>query len=595
MIDKIKKIHSETTFDFRVFSNPKDELSYLFHEWIPYYKMKYAICKVINPQSILEVGVRYGYSAITFLNASPDASYLGIDNDTNSFGGTKGAIEWAKKITAEYKTNFLIADTQEMTKFPGEFYDLIHIDGQQDGDGTFHDLELALHKGQWILLDGYFWSRENMLSATYFLEKYKQFIEYAIIIPSYAGDLLIKTKDSVRNIRISGDNFIDQTIREGYDKTYFLQSCGGYDSFKRHKGLKLEAPALLAIYYIAISNKSKRILDVGCGRGELSFALSCTGADVTAIDYSKDAIDIAEKTYEKEKKDRKLQFFHADFLKCPFDDHFDLIIASDFIEHIEQNTLDQIVKKISTLLESEGIAVFHTAPNRLYYDNYYPTLRQRAKKAGTYLPKNPRTYYEDLMHINEQTPDGMKNLLEKYFHHVVVWVTGDYDMIGSLAREFNSDEVNESRGIFAVASNAQISKKSLLAALTREPITTDPLCITIKVNSDLTTLPSQKRMQIPISIKNSSKEELVSLPPNPVHISYHWAEENGKIVIFEGIRTPILIPILPNEVRECLMDLITPNTKGKYQLQITLVQELCFWFEPRVKELPVCIDITIND
>jgi hypothetical protein len=60
MIDKIKKIYSETNFDFRVFSNPDDKLSYLFTEWVPYYRMKYAICKEINPQSILEIGVRYG-------------------------------------------------------------------------------------------------------------------------------------------------------------------------------------------------------------------------------------------------------------------------------------------------------------------------------------------------------------------------------------------------------------------------------------------------------------------------------------------------------------------------------------------------------
>ena len=64
-------------------------------------------------------------------------------------------------------------------------------------------MELALPKARWILVDGYFWSTENMISSTYFLNKYNKFIEYEIIIPSYAGDLLIKTKDSAKNFKLS--------------------------------------------------------------------------------------------------------------------------------------------------------------------------------------------------------------------------------------------------------------------------------------------------------------------------------------------------------------------------------------------------------
>src|ERR1039458_4621811 len=59
------------------------------------------------------------------------------------------------------KAEFLIADSQKMSSFPGGSYDLIHIDGQQDGKGTLHDLDLALGQGRYILVDGYFWTREK--------------------------------------------------------------------------------------------------------------------------------------------------------------------------------------------------------------------------------------------------------------------------------------------------------------------------------------------------------------------------------------------------------------------------------------------------
>ena len=216
------------TFDFREYAYPDDEFAYLFEEWVPYYRMKYAICKILRPSSILEIGVRYGYSAITFLKAAVKATYVGIDNNTDTYGGSSGAIHWARKITRDYDASFIIADSQEMISLPGDRYDLIHIDGQQDGDGTFHDLELALPKARWILVDGYFWSSENMFSATHFLKKYSRFIEYATIIPGYAGDLLIKTNDSAKSFGLQECSYLP--LKSEYDYDYFQKDCGGYDS-----------------------------------------------------------------------------------------------------------------------------------------------------------------------------------------------------------------------------------------------------------------------------------------------------------------------------------------------------------------------------
>jgi hypothetical protein len=61
VLNKIFKIKRKTSFDFRKYAYPNDELSYLFDKWVDYYRMKYSICKAISPKSILETGVRYGY------------------------------------------------------------------------------------------------------------------------------------------------------------------------------------------------------------------------------------------------------------------------------------------------------------------------------------------------------------------------------------------------------------------------------------------------------------------------------------------------------------------------------------------------------
>jgi 2-polyprenyl-3-methyl-5-hydroxy-6-metoxy-1,4-benzoquinol methylase len=587
MIDKIIKIYSETDFDFRVFSNPGDELCYLFDEWVPYYKMKYAICKVINPQSILEVGVRYGYSAIAFLKASPEATYQGIDNDTNSYGGTKGAIDWAKKITAEFKTNFLLANTQEMTKFPGEFYDFVHIDGQQDGDGTAHDLEMALKKGRWVLVDGFFWSMENMLSTTNFLKKYKQFIEYAIIIPSYGGDLLIKTKDSARNIRICGEKVEDDTIVDEYDLAYFLQDCGGYDSFKKYQGRRVTDDRLLAALYLSAPIQNASILDIGCGRGELCYALLQAGASVTGIDYSPSAISIAEQTFREVIRKDTLEFICDDFLKYTFDKKFDRIIATDFIEHIGKKRCELVISKVAELLNQNGLFIIHTSPNAMNYETPYQQKRAIARSIGCYLPKNPRTHYEDVMHINEQTPDSLKKVLEKHFPYSIVWVSTPPDIVGSLGRAFSMNEIVDAHSIFAVASASPLEHSYIINQLVQSPLDAKKLNAKIAVGSYPDTLAAGEHFFIEVTLHNLSDERWVSLAPNPVHLSYHWQNEKGNFAIFEGIRTKILYPLLPGENKKFLMEIIAPETYGNNILQITLVQEECFWFEKHVQALPV--------
>lgn len=593
VIEKILTEYRSSVFDFREYVNRDDELAYLFEEWVPYYRMKYAICKVLRPSSILEIGVRYGYSAITFLKAAANATYVGIDNNTSTYGGSVGAIDWAQEITKAYDATFIIVDSQKMTSFPGDQYDLIHIDGQQDGDGTFHDLELALPKGKWILVDGYFWSGENMLSATHFLKKYSRFIEYAAIIPGYAGDLLIKTNESAKSFGVQGCSYLP--LKNEYTSDYFQKDCGGYDSFKRTNGRVLEDPRLIAAYLLAAPCKGKRILDLGCGRGELSFALAQSGANVTGIDYSRAAIDIAHKTYDNVEVEGGLMFLCADALTYSFEGQYDAIVATDFVEHVEQEAFDRILKSCAAHLKSGGRLILHTAPNRHYYDAYYPLLRQKGREAGCYLPANPRTYYEDLMHINEQTPEGLESLLNQYFDHVRVWVAPDDGMVGSLAGGYTPEEMNASRSIFAVASSQPISADDLASTLSQSTLNKGTLCVEMELLHLPKEMEANRRYVLQARLCNRGKDYLKSLPPYPVHISYHWLDKTGETVVFDGIRTPLMPPLPPMGMRDVPIEVITPRDEGTYTLQITLVQEFQFWFEQLLPNLPLSVDCTVQN
>ncbi len=596
MLERILETYKHCSFDFRKFACKRDPLSHLFKEWVDYYRMKYSICKVVNPKTILEIGVRYGYSAIAFLKASSGVKYVGIDNDSDMYGEEKDAIYWAKRITKGHDTEFIFADSQDLDEFPGVCHDLIHIDGRQDGDGTFNDLEKSIRKGCYILVDGYFRTKENMLSSTYFLEKYKNFIEFAIIIPGYAGDLLIKVSDRAHILFETYKKKEYSSLRDAYDTEYFLKNCGGYDDFSMNMGVELTDQRLLSIFYLVDAKAEEKILDIGCGRGELALALARMGANVSAIDYSRSSIEIASSLLDKKVIDLgKLVYVHGDILEYGFDKRFDKVIASDVIEHIEHDSFMALLFKVKSLLADDGVFIIHTTPNKLKYIYEYRKAREAARKIGSYLPFNPRSFYEDLMHINEQTPASLNRALKKCFSSCFVWVPDEYGIAGTLAGKISKSKFRKADSIFAVASNADLDLKRIVSSLEQHKLS--PRELDVKIHFKYTApvkFHMNEKKQFALTIHNKGNERFTSLPPYPVLISYHWKDAKGNFQIFNGLRTPISLPLRPGEKREFNMWVEAPEKKGAYTLQVSLVQEQNFWFEDLLPYLPVDVPAIIE-
>ena len=129
-----------------------------YRQYKRYYKVKYDIAKKYNPSTILEIGVRAGYSAYSFLSACPKARYVGIDAENGEHGGQDGPwIWWAEEILKNFDVKFEVADSQQLTKINGN-YDMIHIDGDHTTEGLLHDLEIcwpAVNDRGIMLVDDY--------------------------------------------------------------------------------------------------------------------------------------------------------------------------------------------------------------------------------------------------------------------------------------------------------------------------------------------------------------------------------------------------------------------------------------------------------
>ena len=84
---------------------------------------------------------------------------------------------------------------------------------------------------------------------------------------------------------------------------------------------------------VASLNTGGRVLDLGCGRGELAYYFAQRGFQVTAIDYSDDAIQLTERTFAGDPQLRsKVDLRCADICKLELSGFYDTVTASDIIE-----------------------------------------------------------------------------------------------------------------------------------------------------------------------------------------------------------------------------------------------------------------------
>lgn len=105
------------------------------------------------------------------------------------------------------------------------------------------------------------------------------------------------------------------------------------------------------------SIENKKVLEVGCGRGDFSIFLSNHAANVHGTDFSEAAVSIAK---EKAKTQSSPAYFSvADAQKLPFGNgSFDIIYSCECLEHIPnpQRALDEFFR----VLKPGGTAVVTT-------------------------------------------------------------------------------------------------------------------------------------------------------------------------------------------------------------------------------------------
>jgi len=181
-----------------------------------------------------------------------------------------------------------------------------------------------------------------------------------------------------------------QTIKKQLAEQYFGRETEEYDSARSstpaRKYIVQKKAEIMA--KLLGESKGRNILDVACGTGRFFYLYE--NRQIFGCDISKDQLR------EAKKKSPDATLIVADAEKLPYPDNkFDIVITSQFIEHIPQ--YKNILKEMARVCKPGG-SIIADFPN---------------KHSLTYLPTKARIFTGKLRHLNLFTKEQIKNLADE--------------------------------------------------------------------------------------------------------------------------------------------------------------------------------------
>jgi SAM-dependent methyltransferase len=170
-----------------------------------------------------------------------------------------------------------------------------------------------------------------------------------------------------------------------------------------------------------------RVVDVGCGRGEILLHSAGRGALAWGLDYAREAVlltrELLGASAGKEQRAR-IGVGQANATRLPFaSDQADLVFMLDVVEHLYPPELKAALAEAWRILRPGGRLVVHTMPNLWYYRFGYPLYRSLQGLRGERLPADPRTRWDFRhVHVNEQTPISLRKALKESRFEARVWL-----------------------------------------------------------------------------------------------------------------------------------------------------------------------------
>lgn len=128
--------------------------------------------------------------------------------------------------------------------------------------------------------------------------------------------------------------------------------------------------------------KGKKLLEIGCGSGYETVEFCQKGADVTAIDFSKESIIIAKNRCKQNKIENvHIKFMNAESLQFK-DNIFDKVYINKVLLHTDK---ERVLQECRRVLKKDGIIVINEMLKHWLFTFPYRTFSPYRKSNPTYL------------------------------------------------------------------------------------------------------------------------------------------------------------------------------------------------------------------
>jgi 2-polyprenyl-3-methyl-5-hydroxy-6-metoxy-1,4-benzoquinol methylase len=165
--------------------------------------------------------------------------------------------------------------------------------------------------------------------------------------------------------------------------------------------------------------RGSRILDIGCGNGNIARGIGSLGYEVVGVDFSQQAI-----SYARSKNTlQNVSFAVKSAEEVSTGEHFDAIICSEVLEHLHQPS--SLMQVIARILKPGGVLIatvpngtgpremLVTRPVQAMNKTWMGKVINNSKKALGYDNATVQSHSEDLTHVQFFTRSAISSLIEK--------------------------------------------------------------------------------------------------------------------------------------------------------------------------------------